>query len=690
MVSRSCARVGLPLGDPNKVPEAYGPGQELSVKQFPVIVFCHGLAGTRLAYSEFCAELASYGFVVAAIEHRDGSGMGSYVWAGAGSLLASSKTDRDDLEARLRRNVKDGAMESDVDLTKLRKVNNTTQPGEALFSDYSKVPYLPFEKIGLAAFFDEQGDREVALRQAQLKMRGAEINETMYVLERLNKGDAEWVAAARTRSLGASLIGTQHYRHMRKENLVPRTKEFLESWKGRLDLSSATLVGHSFGGATLFEYLRTDQEYFKFGVIMDPWMEPVLDPRSNKEVRRRLKRPVYVINSEGFTMWPEQYGKLCRILMDGLVSNSEHRGWLMTLSGTNHGDFSDMPFLLPHIFGSAVRGPEAVKSFAVIVRAQIKLWHQQHRDGGTQAQQDDSNNASPAHAGGLRILGEEEEEVSREEIMALYQAHLNPPKVKLKKNGSIFWELRGWKQRAERDPSTRAGRKAARKKERQTRKMRHSAGVDPVTLAESQHSSHSKQRNSNRRMSEAPTSSRARQPSGMATLGAGSDERALQRNQERRASLASTIHGTQQHQASLADARRQSAAAGMPLSHKGVVASSGENDRDAGGDGDATYDEDDDAVTVDNGDDDDDDDHTNDREESFNTPTFVDPRQDGEHAWENHVLDVDARAVYEEWAKVMDIDDQQHRPLSLFSLFMWVYGIRYGLARPGHLLVHDL
>jgi len=53
-------------------------------KKWPVIIFSHGMGCSRFAYSRICTDLASHGFLVGAVEHRDGSACLSFSMGEAG------------------------------------------------------------------------------------------------------------------------------------------------------------------------------------------------------------------------------------------------------------------------------------------------------------------------------------------------------------------------------------------------------------------------------------------------------------------------------------------------------------------------------------------------------------------------------------------------------------------------------
>jgi platelet-activating factor acetylhydrolase len=71
------AEVDVPLhGSPVQENEAE---HEASLHQFPVLIFSHGMASSRNIYTHYLGDIASRGYVVAAIEHRDGSCPGTIV-----------------------------------------------------------------------------------------------------------------------------------------------------------------------------------------------------------------------------------------------------------------------------------------------------------------------------------------------------------------------------------------------------------------------------------------------------------------------------------------------------------------------------------------------------------------------------------------------------------------------------------
>jgi platelet-activating factor acetylhydrolase len=108
-LSRAAAySVMLPMLGGVDMPDAFSEAPFLTTavegsdtrRRLPVLVFSHGLGGMRTTYSFICAELASYGWVVAAVEHQDRSACVSLRDGGARTVEFYRSPETSDLRLR--------------------------------------------------------------------------------------------------------------------------------------------------------------------------------------------------------------------------------------------------------------------------------------------------------------------------------------------------------------------------------------------------------------------------------------------------------------------------------------------------------------------------------------------------------------------------------------------------------------
>mmetsp|Transcript_13426 Transcript_13426/g.22024 ORF Transcript_13426/g.22024 Transcript_13426/m.22024 type:complete len:356 (-) Transcript_13426:326-1393(-) len=109
-------------------------------------------------------------------------------------------------------------------------------------------------------------------------------------------------------------------------------------FKGKLDLSRLSIMGHSFGGITALEACRVDSR-IRAVIAYDPWLYA-----ASQELRKSgLNVPVYILEAEAFG-----YENNTKII-DEFKANSSAEVTVEILPGAAHQNYTDFPFFATYL-----------------------------------------------------------------------------------------------------------------------------------------------------------------------------------------------------------------------------------------------------------------------------------------------------------------------------------------------------
>jgi dienelactone hydrolase len=127
---------------------------------------------------------------------------------------------------------------------------------------------------------------------------------------------------------------------------------------GRLDLDQVGVFGHSTGGGAAIEFCGQDPRC-KAGLTMDAYMLPV----SDHWIETGLPQPFFFMFSQD---WPyPSNNQRFEALFDRMNDHAE----VVMIQGTNHMDFTDLPYFSPLAPWLGLKGPLPASQLAAIIKA---------------------------------------------------------------------------------------------------------------------------------------------------------------------------------------------------------------------------------------------------------------------------------------------------------------------------------
>jgi platelet-activating factor acetylhydrolase len=279
-------------------------------KQLPILIFSHGLGGIRTTYSSLCTDLASHGFVVCALEHRDGS---------ASMTLLKGNRQKYQFSPRL-------------DSLNIDRPAEMEMMAQAL--NMSSDPY--------------DLNEQPLFRHRQLRQRCHEIDILRRLLDRVHQGH---------------MCRNLWIQDSPPDNTLASSDEGSSVWflQDRLCLDNITLMGHSFGGITAMHYALTRTESFECRAViaLDPWMYAV-DPSFLLESQERKRIKLLVVTMEQFH-WTENLAPTRSFVKANAMEPIAY-----TIRRGNHMQCADIPLLCGRFLRHFCVKPNSPPSLQVV------------------------------------------------------------------------------------------------------------------------------------------------------------------------------------------------------------------------------------------------------------------------------------------------------------------------------------
>ncbi|XP_074656593.1 platelet-activating factor acetylhydrolase 2, cytoplasmic-like [Tubulanus polymorphus] len=347
--------------------------------KWPVVIFTHGIGANRTTYTTFCVEMASQGFIVAAMEHRDGSASMTY-------CLQTISINNQDNHQQTEQQTEEDSEQEQVPLTEQGSEQEPDRQTEQVQEsereqDQQMEQDSEREKDWQTELQEQETEEEEIVRISiggddddgendgnvfdEADENEDEISSLMALpikqlpLHRDNSFKEEWRLYEKYPVLDDFDVRNRQL-HQRVDEIIGML-DFLEGldsgkevcnilgfrydmsqFQGMIDTEKVSVIGHSFGGVTSIATCARDKR-FKAAVALDAWMLP-LDDRSCRE----CDTPILFMNSQTF-QWKDNIKA-----MYAMKSDRTDRK-MVTLKGTCHQAQTDFQFLVKPIIGKLMQ-----------------------------------------------------------------------------------------------------------------------------------------------------------------------------------------------------------------------------------------------------------------------------------------------------------------------------------------------